>query len=204
MTDKLMMFSGNKGGKLNLIFEGDSITAGNNVGENEDYPFLTFRNFAFGKNSYYNLGLGSDTAANMDTNKASIFAKFKTGFTNIVILLAGTNDISLSVETNAQIYDHLKSIWAYVRTNGGKVIACTILPFGASSAYETSRQEINAWIRADSGLYDQLADFGNNSNIGEPGDQNNLTYYLLDKTHPNFTGNGIMANKCKEKINLII
>lgn len=190
-----LFFSNLGGDKLNLIFEGDSITEGNNVGENEDYPYLTFsRYFDNGRNKYDNRGTSSDTALNIDTNKTEILTSFDNTYTNVLILLIGINDIANATETNAQIYEHIKNIWAYVRENNGLVVACTILPAGTLSAWETNRTEINGWIREDDHLYDYLADFGADETIGLDGSQDNLIYYLSDKVHPNVNGNNIMAN----------
>lgn len=180
---------------LNLIFEGDSITLGNHVGVNEDYPYLTFSTyFDDGNNAYANIGAGSDTAANIDSTKANIVAQFDENYLNVVILLIGINDIAIGAETNTQIYQHIKNIWAYIKSNGGIMVAGTILPAGSVSGWETSRSEINNWIRNDNHLYDYLVDFGADADIGVSGSQNDTAYYLSDKVHPNVNGNTIMAS----------
>ena len=204
------MMSGAMGGgtapaksPIQYIFDGDSITAGNNVGENQDYPYNTWALIQRTVDSYQNIGIGSQLVSEMLAKvNSDVVSRFQTNRRNAVALLGGINDIA-ALETPASIYADLKAYWLAIRNAGGLIIAATLLPAGTLAQIETDRQALNTLIKSDLSLYDGLIDFGNNVLIGQPGDQDNLTYYLADKVHPNYEGNKVMAQEVDSTINFL-
>jgi len=201
------MMAGATGGGANppsspiqYIFDGDSITAGNRVGENQDYPYNTWILIERTVDNYQNIGIGSQTVAQMLAKvNSDVISRFNPNKRNAVILLGGINDIALG-STEAEVYTDLKAYWSAIRGAGGIIIAATLLP---ATGYLTERNNLNTLIKSDPSLYDGMIDFASNTLIGQDDDQLNTDYYLPDELHPNYNGNKIMASDAKSYTNFL-
>lgn len=172
--------------------EGDSITANAQSAPNgpgyftlitaagEFTPSLNGRNFAIAGT---NLAQGRARFA----SNARIYQQAAKNGRNVIWSgLFGTNDAASVVADPAAYYVEIKAAWAEVRAAGYKVIATTILPKDYVG-FNAARATINAWIRADSALYDALADVGGSPTVGADSAPTDLVYYY-DGTHPNAAG----------------
>ena len=147
-----------------------------------------------------NLGITGETAATMAANWATAAAPIHdpTIPKCVDFIWAGTNDIAGGTETNAQIEGYLSSLWASSISQGCLPVAFTILPRSgglivSAGTFETDRQAINTWIRAQSASYAALVDVGADATIGQAGDESNATYYYSDGTHLLAAGDAIVA-----------
>lgn len=97
-----------------------------------------------------------------------------------------TNDITLNNVSATDAYNNYVTLCQLAKATGYKVVAATILPRSGGSPpgdFETRRQAINTNIRNNYLTFaDALADVGGDANIGAPGADLNVTYYL-DGTH---------------------
>jgi lysophospholipase L1-like esterase len=107
-----------------FVAEGDSITAGSN-GPMWPLAFVLRTRGRFIMPQLYNQATGGQTAAQMATQVSQITAQNP----KLVSLLAGTNDLTGSADTPAQIYANLKTCWkGYIDGGAKHVIAIKVLP----------------------------------------------------------------------------
>jgi len=116
----------------------------------------------------------------------------------IAVFFAGTNDLAGGASDTAT-YNAIKASCQSLKTKGFKVVVSTILPrsnSGLPANFETYRQNINSWIRANAvseGWADAIADVGADATIGVYGASDNAAYYL-DKIHPTTAAALIIKN----------
>lgn len=122
---------------------------------------------------------------------------FARGSVAYMIVLEGINDIGLGNATAAQLEAGYQSVVADAHVRGIHVIGATLLPFKGSlyysSARETIRQAVNAWIRT-SGAFDAVIDFENVVRDPKDGASILASYDSGDHLHPNSKGYGAMAD----------
>lgn len=143
---------------------------------------------------------GGRTAAQVAAGAAAPLATRDTSFTRGVCLVwAGTNAL-YGGGTAAAAHTSLRSVWAAARAAGWAVVAFTVLPrsdVGTPVGFEVARQSLNTLIRADTTLYDALADVAANTTIGDAGDETNATYYA-DLVHLTDAGYAIVADIARD------
>jgi len=174
------------------IAEGDSITANTASSPNgpgyftlvttagEFTPNLNGRNFAVA-------GTNLAQARARFAANSRIYQQAAMNGRNVIWSgLFGTNDAAAVVADPTAYYNEIKAAWAEVRAAGYKVIATTLLPKDFVG-YNVARAVINTMIRADSLLYDALADVGGSFTVGADSAPTDLVYYY-DGTHPNAAG----------------
>lgn len=206
-------------GAAAIVTFGDSITDGFGVGpdRNERWPdFLARRlqadprtrhlsvlNHGIGGNRLLLDGLGPNALARFDRDVLN-----QTGV-RYVIVLEGVNDLGsltrlgpASPEAQSRLTADMIGVYrqmvARARARGIKAIGATILPFAGSDYYkpppetETSRQAVNAWIRAP-GNFDAVIDF--DAVMRDPARPDRLRPELDvgDGLHPSIAGYRAMA-----------
>lgn len=119
-----------------------------------------------------------------------------------VIIFHGVNDIGAANATAANLIAGLKQMVAAARAKGAKVYGGTILPFNGNSYYSTAhesvRREVNAWIRT-SGTYDAVIDFDHV--MRDPSDTTRMKSALKnDWLHPNTEGYKVMGESVDLKL----
>jgi lysophospholipase L1-like esterase len=114
---------------LNLVALGDSLTEGvpHLGGESETWPYMVSQNFPGA--TYVKLGYrGQTTGFLMTKIDAFLFGLYKDGYSNVLVLWAGTNDCAVGtlpcVDT---VYSNLVSIARTARAAGWKVVAVTMI-----------------------------------------------------------------------------
>jgi lysophospholipase L1-like esterase len=175
-----------------LAFEGDSQTANGGGGSMPNRVM----NGLSSSPTFYNHGRGGDQLINMNNEASTQVDPTIAGSNSTLVLWAGTNDLYYG-ETGASTLALMES-YVNARHDAGwkNIVILTCLPrttTGQAAGYETERQVLNNGIRAAS-WYDALVDVAADSRIGDQGDQNDLTYYLVDTTHLNATGRQVVAD----------
>jgi len=116
---------------------------------------------------------------------------------DILIGWEGTNDLYYGASATTA-YNNLVTYYTARRAAGFKVIVTTLLPrsnAGTPGSFEADRQTVNTNLRNNWASFgDALADVGADANMGDAGDELDLTYYDADKVHPNQTGNDYLAD----------
>ncbi len=118
--------------------------------------------------------------------------------TRVLTVWAGTNDMGVAeAESGASTYAALVTYCQARRTAGWKVIALTCIARtwpGDPVDFETQRQVLNTSIHANWATFaDALCDVAADSRLGDPGAQNNPTYFKGDTTHLQPAGYAIVA-----------
>ncbi|MBE2205342.1 MAG: hypothetical protein IAE94_13500 [Chthoniobacterales bacterium] len=178
-----------------IVCWGDSITQGygSSAGTDHRYPSLLGKSL---NQPVVNLGVNGDQA---------IFSKgIPSRITTLegaetVIYLMGINDILTGSITTAKEYEALVGpVLDAVKRGGRRFYLGTILPakghekFDADPAKENLRQEINAWIRDQSGRADGVIDF--DEALRDPSDPAKMKEeFQSDWLHPNDAGYRKMA-----------
>ena len=117
--------------------------------------------------------------------------------TRTVIVLEGINDIKSGTSADAVIAG-LEQIAAECHAAGLRVLAGTVTPFQGYSAYtaayEAARQDVNAFIRANGGVFDGVVDF--DAAVRDPANPAALLPAddSGDHLHPSAAGYQAMAN----------
>ena len=166
-----------------VVWIGDSITAGNHVNPGECYPELV-----------------AAQLPSIVSNNIAVPSAFLTGSTqvqaaqnlydasklNICCLMFGAND---GQSTNSTGFIATQSAaCSSLHTTGFKVVVLSMLPCGsyASSGF---REGINALDRTTSTMYDVLVDVGHSTSVmGIESAKNDSTLYS-DGVHPTAAGN---------------
>lgn len=185
-------------GDVNVVFEGDSLTNGQNAtDETTAYPSQSLQNFASpARYRCSNWGISGSTIANRSAAYASgpalLYDPNKTR--NILAFLGGTNDI-IQGASAATIQTRLQTYWQAAVATGFRVIAHTIMPttsWSSGGALDVIRTTVNSWILANAVSLGCTAvvDLAANANLSDP---TNPTYFAADGTHLTDTGYGILA-----------
>lgn len=199
---------------------GDSITDGHGVASNTDTRWpdyladrlqrstdtrsLSVLNLGIGGNRMIEDGLGPNATARFNRD---VLARAGVRY---LIILEGVNDLGVltrdapaSPEAHRALVQHLLDAYAQIiaraRDRGIKVIAGTIMPYGASSYYhptaanEADRAEINGWLRGP-GHADAIIDF--DAIMRDPAHPERLRPDLDsgDGLHPSAAGYRLMGN----------
>ncbi len=178
-----------------IVFDGDSLTAGDGVQASEIYCQQAINQLtampATTMNSFINSGTSGETISQMvadvttDVDSHFLNGNYRLkrkGFGNVACLLGGTNDLFQGV-VKETIRDRWIS-WMQGRRNiGWRLVASTITPCtedGTPESFESSRLWINDFIREHYEYYDALADY---ASAPEAMDTTNSTYYQSDRVH---------------------
>lgn len=182
-----------------LIAQGDSITVGNGATHNWTYYLnqayhasaLNVTNLAVsgtgfsvgGANSVINLGSTADGYLNA---RAALYC------------FAGTNDIHFGASAASVFADF--STWLGARIAAGwtypQIWFLVPLPRASvNPTFETTRQAFIAMVVADASAKGyHLVRLDQDTDIGQAGDETNLTYYQVDQVHPTDAGQQRIAS----------
>lgn len=184
-----------------LIFDGDSITAG--AGAATPYPTQLLNTIGLATNDWINVAVSAQTTTNCLADFDDQMWPYGANSADpIYIIFAGTNDLKLG-GTAADTWQRIQDLAALAHLRRLKVVQLTILPrsdAGTPGSFEADRQTINTNIRNNSGLFDAIADVGNDATIGQAGDETNGTYYQ-DLVHLTTAGNAIIATIVQTALN---
>lgn len=185
-----------------LVCDGDSITQGTGTAAGLAFPQLL--QTSLGRTwSVFNFGVSGQEMSTMTTNATSNVDPLAVSGRSrkICIGFGGTNDLYFGASA-ATVISRIKAYGAARKAAGYQFIMPTILPRtpgssgGGAGTFETDRQTVNTEIRQAGNLgvyWDAVADVAADSRIGDSGDQNDLTYYQSDTTHPNAAGQQVIA-----------
>jgi lysophospholipase L1-like esterase len=194
----------NKGWNRKLFFEGDSLST------------LSEGNVALGrrmiKTAYTNLtgtrpAMFSTAVAGSEIRAAGTSSIIDRGSAitsvadpnDIIVVWAGTNDISVSGRTDAQVYADLVTYATLMRNAGLKVIAVTMIAKERAAdadptAINVTRLAYNALILGESSfVFDAYADPAALVQFNAVADASNATYYNADKVHLTDAGFDLVA-----------
>lgn len=174
-----------------LVFEGDSITAGSSGPTYAQFAITGSRGRYYCPVSY-NQGTGGQTAAQMATQVANVTALNP----KVVVFLAGTNDLSGTVDTPTTIYNNIRTCNAAYIAAGARVINICVLPRNdatwnaLSASRKADRTTLNSLIKAqtDVTVVDLESTF-------DP------TTHCVDGLHPNYAGAILIGNAVATKLN---
>lgn len=188
-----------------FVAEGDSITAGSN-GPTWLWSFIARTRGRYFLPNGYNQGTGGQTAAQMATQIAAINALSP----DVVALKAGTNDLTGTSDTPAQIYANLKTCWkGYIDGGAKHVIAIKVLPRSdttwnaLSAARKADRVTLNALI----GAYASDPELENYKNRIHVLDLESVIVPATDmddQLHPNWLGAIKLGNAIGDAANLLM
>lgn len=173
-----------------IVFEGDSITAGSSGPQFAGYAMIRAGGRYFAP-SGWNQGTGGQTAAQMATQMASVTALNP----KVVVFLAGTNDLSGSADTPAQIFANIRTCVDAYKAAGARVVMLTVLPrndatwTALSGARQADRTALNALITAQTDV-----DVVNAESAFNP------TTMAVDGLHPNQLGAITVGNLVGDKL----
>jgi len=114
-----------------------------------------------------------------------------------VVVLGGVNDLAAG-RTLAQMQGDAAAIYAAAAAAGVRCVACTILPFKGSAAWNAAREIIrdgfNAWLLAGPTNVDQVVDTA--AALADPLDEEKLlaAYDSGDHVHPSNAGGDALAD----------
>jgi lysophospholipase L1-like esterase len=185
--------------KVNLICDGNSLTFGTGSTAGNDYP-SQLRDLLGSGYWVTNVGVGGKNTASMISGGAETVDTRQDSWNprNWLIAWEGTNQLVISTAQAA--YDLMVQYCQERRAAGAdKIIVGTMLP--AEFTTEEKRQQYNTLIRTNwASFADAMADVGDDSTIGQEGDNLNLTYYT-DETHMTDAGYAIVAGIFEDAVN---
>jgi len=179
-----------------IVFEGDSITAGTGINDTRTYPMQVCAQVDGWR--MHTVAIGGATVSALTNRVASTDSLLDFDLTrNVLMVLIGRNDLSSA--TAAEFYSNLV---AYVRDRsnaGWEVWVGTCIATGSS--IQPKIDEANQRIRGTNGYSGivtdagatKVIDFGGDPVFDTSDDSNNLSYYQGDATHPNVSGAAVMA-----------
>ena len=123
-----------------LVVEGDSITAQSSIPSWIPYAVQTATTYGnyYEEPNGFNQAVIGELASQMVGEVNSVNAEHG----DVVVLLAGTNDLAFSSQTPKQIYNNLRTMWmSYLDHGADDVVAVDVLP--GNDQYWNSRDENN-------------------------------------------------------------
>lgn len=168
----------------NVVFCGDSITAGNHVSAGECYPELVAA--ALVGPTYHNIAVPSSSCDSANQG-VTADALFDAGVdVNILFVMFGAND---GLSKSAATFESDLASWVAARQSAGfTVVVLTMLPCGSYDSV-AFRAAINANSRE---AYLHVVDLGDPaSTMGAEAAKNNGTLYS-DTVHPTAYGNTLL------------
>lgn len=142
-----------------------------------------------------NLGVGSQTVADMNTDAATqVDPLYSAGYAKKVVVCAGGINDCIGTAA-ATIQTRLSTYVSARQATGFQVVICTMPPAATiTGANETTRQTVNSWITGGSSGADVVVDLAADSRLSNTGD---TTYFASDGVHFTTTGYGVWASLIK-------
>lgn len=182
---------------VNIVCDGDSIMAGQNVSSNTTYTskLQNISNYianAIPEAEVYNVAVSGQKVEDLVTYRsARCVAKYDpTKRLNIYCCIVGTNNISGGYMSAVNTLAEVKSHCLYMKGAGFKVIIATQPPRN-DNTYDTERDSYNTLLRAQYTQFaDGLADIASDPLLDLETD---TTYFNADAIHYNSAGCGIAS-----------
>ncbi|KAA6461982.1 hypothetical protein DYQ86_10130 [Acidobacteria bacterium AB60] len=145
---------------------------------------------------FYNRGSWGQTCAQIQARWAADASPILAANAKYAIIFCGTNDLGLGY-SSAQIEQSIAAMASLAAADGATPVLVTIGPFVTTVPNaESSRQAVNAWIRA---TYPLVLDFDHvNADPANPAQQNPA--YVGDGVHLNFAGRVAEGNYVAQAI----
>ena len=122
-----------------------------------------------------------------------------------MVIEPGTNDVCVIGRTPAQAWADVISIGLAAKAVGFKTILSTMISRnGCPNGGDSIKNQLNdlertSWVA--SGAFDAIADNGATTQLGCDSCSTNNTYFAGDSTHPNTTGQLVMASVYSDVVN---
>lgn len=182
-----------------VVFDGDSITAGNSTSSPNYFAYVKMTTRALDPMPHiYNYAGGGQQLQNKITSySATGGAQDVIGAysgTRILLMSCGTNDFNVGLRTDVQLEADVQNYAGQVRADGGLIIVSTVLPAtGFDAGREAYRVAYNTWLRANwASFADGLCDFAADPIMGAANAEDNATLYP-DGLHPSRLGHTYLA-----------
>lgn len=193
--------------KINIVVEGDSLTAGVGAAADMSYPNQMRKLFPGGDVQYLtNYSHGGDTLLDMIPDGVDIDARFMRDTKSVCVVWAGTNDLYFGASA-ATAYSRLIQFCGDRRQKGWSVVVVTALPrsnSGTPAGFEAGRVAFNASVVDNWQLFaDAIADVAADQRIGVAGRELDTTYFSTDKVHMTAAGYAIVAATVKGAIDTL-
>lgn len=180
-----------------IVCDGNSLTRGYGAGGSNSYP-TQLKELVSTTYTVINRGVDSQTTDQMEADAATQIDSWLDIFPNNSILIAweGSNDIQFGASLataqsrwNTYFSARASAGWA---SNGCKLVACTVIPRGDSSAPKDAiRDDFNDWLRSNYTDYaTHLVDLAADSRLQDTG---NTTYFDADTVHLTTAGYAVVA-----------
>lgn len=161
-----------------VVFEGNSL--GNDPasgGYDPSYQSILMTNNPLWESA--NKHLNGDTMQNMAANYTSITSVYRPRASrNVLILLAGTNDIGSAARTGAQVYADMQTLITQCVSTGFECFVCTI-PDRSPDTYDTEIGNYNTLLRTNAGSNYTIIDLAADPVFSDGSD----TDYFYDGLH---------------------
>lgn len=179
------------------VFDGNSLTRGFGVAAADSYPAV-IRETLSSAYCVINRGIDSQTTDAMETAAANRIDQWLERYPDNSVLVAweGSNDIQLGASLataqsrwNTYFASRVAAGWA---SNGCKLVACTIIPRGDSTAPKNVIvSDFNAWLRTNYSTYaTHLVDLAADARLQNTAD---ATYFNADTVHLTAAGYEVVA-----------
>lgn len=182
-----------------LVYDGDSITQGFQVGFEQSCPYQTWQSlgsswspYNFGRPGFRSDQVLADWSSRYSLLYSAGNAK------NIVVAMMGTNDLLQGISL-ATIQSNITSYVTAVKAAGFQCLIKTVpamkdytgsvVPGGA----EADRVSLNSWIVSNSAGANAVIDYTSQTLLSAAGAGTNTTYFQADKLHPKTAGYALMA-----------
>lgn len=188
----------------NVVYEGDSITAGTGVAQVQTYP-IQVMSPQVDDWRMANQSSSGATVATLSGRAAATDAFIGSGYQrNVLIVLIGRNDVTAG-DNSATVYGNLVSYVQGRVSAGWEVWVGTCI--ATSSTLQGTINALNQRIRgtvgsgiiADAGA-SRVLDYGALPEFDEASDSSNPTYYQGDSTHPTAAGMALLANVARNQL----
>jgi lysophospholipase L1-like esterase len=178
----------------NVVFEGDSITAGLGLAEPLSFPIQAMRP-AIEDWRALSAGTSGATIATLEDRAATVDAMQLGGARNVLSVLIGRNDVGASGATAESVYSN---IVGYVQERvavGWEVWVGTCIATGEAlqEIIDPLNDLIRAGIITDAGA-SRVIDYGAQPHFQTSADAADTTYYQGDSTHPTVAGAALLAD----------
>jgi lysophospholipase L1-like esterase len=191
---------------VQIIFDGNSLTAGSGATAGNDYPSVVMDNYSENW-ARRNIGKSGQTLRQMIDSRGDV-PEVLTGIVdNIYICWGGHNDFAGGADVDT-VLKRTEVCCSLAQTDGYTVIVMAMLPStysGQPAKLDSMRCAYNDSLRAQySGWADAMVELDQDADIGQDGDQNNTTFYSADKIHLTNAGYAIVADSVIAEVDSLL
>lgn len=183
-----------------VVFDGDSLTAGQGVAVGYRWPTLASAQIAGGACYFVNSGTAGETVTQMNADGATDVDAHFDADGSIAVLWGGTNDID-NGDSAATVYARITT-WVQARqTAGFAAVVCTLIPNALhSGGQDTERLALNTLITGNAAGADAIVNMAARSEFTTTVSSG----YQGDGTHLSTVGNQAAAEEAATVVNDLI